>query len=238
MLDLDHPFAEPAWNGLLYSKYPPSSSLAELIKPQLVKLFPWIEQFAWDDHTVERAATLLCSLRIFHSDEPYGLTSSEMRTLLRNMSEQARIRVIWGLGRVGQENENGWVELVIPFIRDTWPRERRYKTTASVRAWINLLGDAGDHFPAVYEVVKPFLASAHPDELWFYRFKREGREGEKPLASRFPEEVLDLLDLITLESLSRPSHDLPSILELIAEARPSLTSDRRYLRLVDLVERS
>ena len=37
-----------------------------------------------------------------------------------------------------------------------WPRERRYRTSASIKAWIGLLDDTGEYFPKVYEAVRNF----------------------------------------------------------------------------------
>ncbi|MEN3029293.1 SIR2 family protein [Chromobacterium amazonense] len=47
MLAFEHPAAEPAWNGFLHSGHL-SWPLAEIIKPLLLKLFPWIEGLSWD----------------------------------------------------------------------------------------------------------------------------------------------------------------------------------------------
>ena len=176
-------------------------------------------------------------MRVFYPDEPSGLSRSEMRLVLRTMSDDARNRFIFWLGRVGQENENGWSKHVIPLINDDWPRERRYRTSASVRAWVGLLDDTGDCFPAVYEAVKKFLVPVETNEHPFYRFTREISD-EMPITALFPETTLDLMNRVTPQALTRPPYQLPKVLALIAETEPDLTSDPRYLRLIDLVERS
>ena len=43
---------------------------------------------------------------------------------------------------------------------------------------------------------------------------------------------------VTPQVLTRPPYELPSILALVVEIAPSLQSDTRYLRLIELVEAS
>ena len=236
MLAFEHPASEPAWNGFLHSRVP-SPPLAEIIKPILLDLIPWVEKFSWDSDFSELAAQWLGFMRVFYPDEPSGLSRGEMRMVLRTMSDDTRNKFIFWLGRVGQENESGWTEHVIPFVNDNWPRERRYKTSASMRAWIGLLDDTSDNFPTVYEAVKKFLVPLETNDHPFFRFTQELGD-KKPITALFPEATLDLMNTTTPQVLTRPPYELPTVLALIAETEPDLTSDPRYLRLIDLIERS
>ncbi len=237
MLAFDHAASEPAWNGLLHSGRVPSSPLTMIIKPLLLQLLPRVEGFSWDRDLSNVAAQWLGFMRVFRQNEPDGLSRVEMRSVLRAMADETRNRLIFWLGNVGQKNENGWAKHVIPLFNDDWPRERRYRTSASMRAWIGLLDDTGDSFPAVYEAVKKFLVPVETNDHPFYRFTREIGP-EKPITALFPEAALDLMNRATPQVLTRPPYELPKVLALIVEAEPDLISDPRYLRLIDLVERS
>ena len=237
MLAFEHLASEPAWNGFLSSGRVPSPSLTEIIKPLLLDLLPRVERFFWDRDLSEVAAQWLGFMRVFRPDEPSGITRGEMRSVLRAMSDDTRNRFISWLGQVGQENENGWAKHVIPLIDEDWPRERRYRTSASMRAWIGLLDDTGGSFPAVYEAVKKFLVPMETNDHPFYRFTREIGEGTA-ITALFPEATLDLMNRVTPQALTRPPYELPKVLSLIAESEPDLISDSRYLRLINLVERS
>lgn len=237
MLEFDHPASEPAWNGFLHFGRGPWPPLAAIIKPLLLRLFPWIEGFSWNQELSNIAAQWLGFMRVFHPNEQGGLSQVEMRSVLRAMSDETRNRFIFWLGLVGKENENGWAEHVIPLINEDWPRERRYRTAASMRSWIGLLVDTGDSFPIVYEAMKKFVVPVETNDYPFYRFTREIRD-EMPITVLFPETTLDLMNRATPQVLTRPSYELPKVLALIAETEPNLTSDPRYLRLIDLVERS
>lgn len=189
MLAFDHPASEPAWNGLLSSRSVPRPPLLELIKPLMLELFPWIEGFSWDQDLSKVAASWLGFMRIFQPDQPSGLTKREMRMALRSMSDESRTQFIFWLGQVGQKNGHGWSKLVEPFINEVWPRERRYRTSASMRAWIGLLDDTSDSFPAVYNAVKKFLVAVEANDHPFYRFTRE-LDDEEPITTRFPGAVV------------------------------------------------
>jgi hypothetical protein len=237
MLAFKNPASEPAWNGFLHCGRVPWPPLTEAIKPLLLDLFPWVEGFSWDRDASEVAAQWLGFVRVFHPDKPSGLSRGEMRSILRAMSADTRNRFISWLGQVGKSNKNGWIKHVIPLINEDWPKERRFRTSASIRAWIGLLDDTGDSFPAVYEAVRKFLVPVETNDHPFYRFTEE-IGGENPITVQFPDATLDLISRTTPQVLTHPPYELPKVLALIAETEPALTADPRYLRLNDLVERS
>jgi hypothetical protein len=228
---------QPAWNGFLHSGQNPTSELAIAIRPLLLDLYPWVETLPWGRDISEHAASWLAWMCIFRSGEPDGLNTREMRAVLRNMSDNARRQLIFWLGDVGQSNDNGWEQLVIPFVLNAWPRERVFRTSASVGSWIGLLDDTKDDFPAVYAAVKQFLVPIEGDSHPFYRFTRI-LDDEEPITVQHPDATLDLMNTVTPARLTRSARELPQILALIAETEASLTSDPRYLRLIDLVERN
>jgi len=237
MLAFDHPASEPAWNGFLNGGKMPSAALVAVIKPLLVHLFPWIERFSWDRDLSKVAAQWLGFIRMSRADEHDGLSRAEMRSALRAMSDETRNRFIFWLRQVGQRNEHGWGKYVIPLINEVWPRERQYRTSASMRAWIALLDDTGDSFPAVYTAVKKYLVPVETNDHLYYRFTRE-TNSEKSISTLFPEVTLDLMDTATPQVLTLTPYELPKVLAIIVESKPELISDPRYLRLIELVERS
>jgi hypothetical protein len=237
LLAFEHTAAEPAWNGFLARGKTPNSKIRTTIKSLLLDLFPRIYDFGWDRDLAKVAATWLIWMAVFRRDEKDGLTTSEARDVLRNMSNETRQNVIFWLGQVGKGNENGWSELVAPFIKEVWPREKAFRTSSSVTSWIGLLDDTGENFPEVYEAVKLHLVPIEGESHWFYRFTREVG-GERPITSDHPIEVLDMLHMIIPNSAEFPPYELRQILNLVADADDSLVGDPRFIRLLELTEKT
>lgn len=228
MLDWQHPASEPAWNGLLCVEFP-NPKLTQAIKPYFLNLFPTIEGFTWDQYHYEKAAEWLGYMNIFNRDQPDGLTNNEMRNMLRSMSDITRNGFINWLGCVGRKNDNGWTDLVVPFINDVWPKDKRLKTSASVMEWIRILGGSGDSFPVVFEAVKELLIQVEMGAFPLYPFKK----GDHSIVVSFPEQMLDLIDRITL-NYPQPSYfsEVRKILDTVADTNPELKSHPKYRRLI------
>ena len=60
---------------------------------------------------------------------------------------------------------------------------------------------------------------------------------EDSLAKRFPESMLQLLDQLVPDDPPPTPYDLGNVLDLIAEASPSLRGDRRWRRLRKIADR-
>lgn len=233
--NFEHPAAEPAWNGYLSAAKIPIQDIGERLKPMFLRIFPTIYQWNWDQDLGRVAAQMVVILAVFRKEQPDRLKVDEARQCIRNMSDTDRRDAVYHLGRIGKDTENGWSAHVAPFIEQTWPRERKYKTTEMVSAWVNLLDDTGDDFPLVLKSVLRFLVPVERASHWLYRFTREVG-GDEPLTNRHPDAVLEMLDAIVPNDPTAIPAELAAILDLIEAADPNLASDRRYFRLIDLVE--
>lgn len=230
----DHPSSEPAWNGYLSAAKFPPQKIGEMLKPQLLELFPTIYGWSWGSDLAMIATQIIVGLGIFRGDYPDGLNPNEVRHCLRKMNDKNRRDAVTRLGHIGQREENGWSEYVIPFINTVWPRERAFRTSTLVLSWASLLDDTGDNFPAVLSAVRRFLVPVEDENHSLYRFSKD--INDEPLTSKYPESVLEFLDAIIPNNADNAPYDLPQILELIEETDSSLVRDRRFLRLIDLVE--
>lgn len=231
-----HPASEPAWNAFLSAAALPQIEVGQRLKPLLLELFPRIYSWNWDRDLAKIAAQMVVELAVYREGKPDGISINEARSCIREMSDSNRRDVIFRLGRIGQRADGGWASHVVPFIERTWPRERKFRTSEMVAAWVQMLDDTGDEFPLVLRSVMRYLVPVENETHWLYRFTREVG-GEKPLTAKHPSAVLDLLDAIVPNDPSAAPIELAEILDLIEATDPSLARDRRYFRLIDLVER-
>ena len=235
MLAFEHSAAEPAWSGLLQGNSHFSVDVAAEIKPLLIKLYPWLNQFDWKDDVSEISVAYMGRLCVFHQNEPGGLRDHEMRGIVREMSSSTRNNLINWLSDVGKENIDGWRKFVIPFINNVWPRELKFRTGDSTVHWIMLLENAQDDFPVVFRAAKKFLVPIDLDNVVLNCFVHEMR-GDMTITAQHPKATLELVDTLVAERLKKPYEYLSLILKLIMEADQKLTLDPRFRRLIDLVD--
>ena len=234
--DLTHWASEPAWNAHLAAATRPPPQVGERLKPIFLRLLPSVYGWKWDSDAATVVAQMVVSLGVFRRGEPDGLSKREARACLRDMTDETRASAVFHLGEIGKQSEDGWNAHVIPFISEVWPREREFRTSRLARAWVGVLAEAGDCFPAVLGAAQPFLAPIEEEAHYLFRFSREV-QGEEPLTVRYPREVLRMLDAIVSNSIDRVPYELSEILQLIEAADGSAIDDRSYLRLIDLIEK-
>ena len=95
--------------------------------------------------------------------------------------------------------------------------------------WIRILGGSGDSFPVVFEAVKELLIQVEMGAFPLYPFKK----GDHSIVVSFPEQMLDLIDRITL-NYPQPSYfsEVRKILDTVADTNPELKSHPKYRRLI------
>ena len=232
---LGHSDSEPAWNGLLWGNGIVGPELFEAIKDPFLQLFTRIYEWRWDDEAIRLAHQWLVMTAIRHEQEPRYTSFDEAREAMRRLSDKGRSDVVDHLVRVGQGNDSGWIESVIPFLRDAWPKQAKFQTSNTSVAFLSMLVASGDAFPQVLETVRDFLRPIRQADHLFYGFHRPVAGDEEPIPSRFPSETLELMNLIVPDDPHKVYHDLGKVLALLSEAAPKLTGDPRYHRLQELL---
>lgn len=228
-----HNFCEPAWNGMLFNDWCHIRTIFDQIKDNFLSLMKIMRNWKWRGNRDRNAYIWIVQSSVFTSIDGPHLTFEEARNCLRHIDQEGLTQVIWFLGRVGAGNDNGWEKLVIPFIRKSWPKEKRYQTEKTSQAWVSMLDNTADHFPAVFQAVREFLRPIRAYYFGLYRFIN-APDKQEPFTSSFPNETLDLLSLILPDGPRSIPYDLSQVLNLLLEAKPSVATDRRYERLREL----
>jgi len=203
------------------------------IKRDFLALPTEMYSWGWSEHSIKSVYTWIVQAALLLSGDEAGVTLEEARCFLRQIDQNGRQQVIWFLGRVGADNKQGWEKLVVPFIQGAWPRERRFQTESTSKAWVSMLDDTNDAFPIVLNAVHDFLRTIHSPHLGLYRFHR-GAGDTEPLTGKYPRETLDLLDTIVPDDPRGVPYDLSQVLNLLLDTEPGIATDRRYKRLREL----
>jgi hypothetical protein len=228
--DLDHPRAEPAWNGLLYDNRLPEAKLFGLLKPHFLKVFPHSSSWAWDDSPIRRLNEFLVVACYWNLKDNRYISYAEARSALQQATEKGREHAIWFLAHIVRDL-NEWKQFGKPFIERSWPAERKYQTSTSSRNFAHLAEEAGDHFPDVVRTILPFLGPVERGDMLVHSMKKDGEDQDASLAVRFPEAALSLLDRIVPQQPTFPYHELRAVLDLIVSADPQHRQDARWRRL-------
>ena len=226
---LDHHRREPAWSGILWNPWQRIQPVFGAIKASFLTLPPEMYTWASREETEQYCCWVVAASLLAGDDGP-RLSFKEARQCLRRINPEGRQRVIWFLAQVGAGNDDGWQELVIPFIRKAWPNEHRYQTGETSEAWLSLLEGTEDSFPKVLAAVRDHLRPVNSGRPVLYAFHREAGANE-PLTTKFPRETLDLLDRVAPSGSQDVPYGLTDVLGLLVEAEPPLTGDTRYTRL-------
>ena len=229
---------EPAWNGILGDRAS-IRLLFDEIKDGFLDLPTGMEK-VFGKEMEKLYCQCIVDLALPSGADKRLLSRSDARQCLRRITPEGREHVISCLCHVGIECSvgkerfpglereccDGWRTLVIPFIRGAWPNERRFRTSGTSDAWVQLLGFSHDAFPDVLEAVWDHLGAI--DRHLPVLVNVEG------MATKFPEQTLHLLNRVVPEEMEYAPYGLPKVLDLLVEAKPALNRDARYNRLQQL----
>ena len=224
---LDHDRAESAWNGILWDRAG-IWLLFDEIKDGFLHLPTRMDEVCGEE--MELYCKCIVALAVASGADERRLSFEDARQCLRRITPEGHEHVIWLLGPVGK-NDDGWRELVIPFIRGAWPNESEYRTSGTSRMWLSLLCDTGDAFPDVLDAVGDHLGEVD----WRHAMLDEAMES---LAQRYPRQTLGLLDRVVPDGDGQEApYELSRVLDLLVEAKPRLNGDPRHRRLHRLAAR-
>lgn len=233
LFKIGHDLCEPAWNGLLQDSHVPAPPLFSLLKQQFLGAFESVALWNWDEHTRNKLVEFLVVACLWKRRNKAYVSYAEARTALRAVDDAARSHALSFLGSLVEEPAT-WSSFGRHFIERAWPRESRYQTAGVARQLAFLAERSGDDFPEVVRTILPLVVPTDQLDLTVHR---AAEQSEDSLAKRFPESMLQLLDRLVPEDPRPTPYDLGSVLNLIADASPSLRGDRRWRRLRRIADR-
>ncbi|QSX29842.1 SIR2 family protein [Shewanella cyperi] len=232
--EFDSSCCEPAWNGLLSSGELPDGNLGYSLKPKFLGLFPRIYQWHLDEGLRRVACQMIVEFTLLPGLTPLRFSPAETRGCLRAMRDEERQSVIFYLSLLGQRDNARWQSVVIPFIKNVWPRESKFRTSNLISAWVSLLAESGDAFPDLLKEMKWLIVPAQIERDWLDDFQR-ARYGKRSLSTRFPKEVMALCNVL-IQTTNAVPYSLRNVLEQVQAAAPELANHHEFGRLVDLLD--
>ena len=226
--------AESAWAGFLNDGNSSDSFILEMSN-LIVNLFPWASRRSWDKVYTSRCVTLVIDLAMLLSKENNFSYQDDVRECLRCMNGVARNDSILYLSEIGQQSDKLWVDIVIPFLTSMWPKDLKFRTQSATLCWLHMLANADRNFDKVYNITKNYLVPIVDGFIELTPFILE-ENNQASLASRFPGDVLDLVNSIIPLDCYEEVELLDVTLRKISSSDSDLVSDSRYVRLLNIVE--
>ncbi len=221
--DLKHPASESAWNGFLYDNRLPKPELFSLIKSNFLAAVV----HATGRKRLHRFLVLGC---FWHQDNDSYITFEETRRVLQKTNANGRAHSLWFFTRIVDEN-HAWRRFGKPFLEKAWPKEARFQTEQTSQHLVEFAKRASDFFPEVVRTILPYLVPSFQNVGFVSFLVRQNDDEMGGLPTRFPDATLILIDKIIPDDPDQVPYDLDSLIEMIAEAKPSLRQDSRWRRL-------
>ena len=232
----DHELEEAALSGFSFCPILLDPEAFEMLGHKIGDIYPRVYNFNWSDFNHGRCAHLVVEAGSIYLDR-FRKCKPVITDNLRNMKDDDRLKSITSIQEIGASMDDGWVKFVIPFFKSVWPMDNPFRNEDVTKSLIVLLSHTGEFFPEVFSTVKDFLVSFSDDSHATANFCIKGG-CEDGLISKFPDEVLELFDIVISSEMKYPPLFLNKILSMISKAKKPLEKDRRYRRLHRLAKKA
>jgi hypothetical protein len=212
------------WAGFFWRNHVPSVLLYERIKPHLLRVAR-SGSASRRGHVNALAGILLFGWGDVQHSGRKLVTNQELRDSLDNTKEDFRLAMLWQFERLA-ESDDAWRDLVVEFLSSVWPRTRRSKSGRISARIAKLAISVPSIFPAVVAAAVPLIEKSNDEYLLLHGLTEKGG-----VVEQYPEETLNLLYHLLPADIGRWPHKIEEVLDRLAQALPTLKSDRRWVEL-------
>jgi hypothetical protein len=168
------------------------------------------------------------NLLVFAALDPVStFTTDEYRSAIDSLSQSgleiAAGSLVRALEGAGEQREQYWQNRVRPYWQEIWPKDKQKMSTSIAQNLARLSIAAGEEFPGALATFSDWLQPFDPQHILYLLDKSD-------LCSRFPQDVLTLLDRI-IEDPCWSRSELGKCLDNIGRAWPPSQAEQRYRRL-------
>lgn len=165
----------------------------------------------------------------------WNMTIDDMRYIIRKAKPAIRAGVLNVMRKKLQSDtagaESTWDQMVLPFFKEIWPKEKKFVTGALTQQMVNLVIGSGQRFPEALEAVRPYI---HPYDQG-YKSLRGIADSE--VLRQFPLEMLDLIWLVCGPKSRGEIYELSTVIDKLVEADPNIEANSRLQKLKRRTER-
>lgn len=219
-----------AWSGFLWGAKTPNKELYMQIKNDML-------EFAITPVTFRRAYNEIIAGMILagwgtvdNATNERCISNEELRSLLLNVDDEFRSRVLWQAQRWSEEkNENSherWRGQLSELL-EIWPRQLSVRTPNMSARLCELAFSSGDQFPVIVALILPLVSKIERDHLMLPELSRSGDN----IVDQYPEQALALLHEVLPDNALAWPYRIERILKRIGEVDSSLNSDDRLTSL-------
>jgi hypothetical protein len=201
------------WSGFLWSARLPNRALYERLKPQLLVR---AHQPKLRRHHSNVLAGLLLSGWLGDEEGPEErlVSDVELRETLIHSDDEMRGQFIWHLQQLLAVNGGKWRHLVLPFLRNVWPKQRSVRNAQNSSWLADLAMASGELMPEVVEAILPRLVPVRGPNLQMV-LSPDGLLNQP--VDRFPRATLDLLWAVLAEDPRQWPYRIEDVLARLAE---------------------
>lgn len=228
--DLAHAQAVATWDGYLADNQLPRPHWFRKLKPCFIAAVERAELWS-GRHGATRLGEFLTYATVLSTPKRMLIEANEARAALQKTTEEVRQAALDQLMSIVAE-KNGWKKYGAKFLGEIWPLEVMHQTAETTAAWLRIATESGEEFPQAARAIAQSAVLTPIQELDSFTWTMRGREKDSlPIAKAYPFEALGLLDAVIATQREFPPYDLPSVLDMMAEAEPSVRQDSRWIRL-------
>ena len=220
--------AGAAWEGFLWSPslYGP---LLLAIKPSMITAASHYVQLG--KHAEQFAAFLTFAAM----DPGVIFTTKELAQATRELPleglQSAARTLVRALEGAGDQREEYWHNRVLPYWKSIWPKSTEANSPAISQNLARLCVASRKLFPEVLQELRHWLQPIQDPGYILSQLH------ETEICREFPNEALEFLSIIVVNSAQWISEELQECLHQINQADPKLVKKPSYVRLTDLVRR-
>lgn len=225
--------SEAAWHGWACDQQWLSTDTLKSISQDFVKILTGKSSWSLDKDVYR-----YCLHRFIFASRKIGkkppiFSFDQIRTVLMAIDEGGRAEILTALTHaISRDGE--WPNFVKPIIENAWPRQLKYRSEETSKAFARLIAEAKNDFPDAVSIIAPLLISISDIEMIIWRMLHDLGDNKIDLAKTYPDAALSLLDVLIADDRRSVPHELSRVLGIIGEANPALRQSGPWRRLHDL----